>query len=203
LEFSIPLNKFEKKQMVIELHLKSKNYREIAKLVHISFRDIKQIIKAYEKKVELQKKKDENNQQSTTKKLSLSSRAFKLFSDGKSSTEVVIELDIQPEKVERLWHQFLKSERMEDCYEFFQEFQYDIPILLSINNFMKRNNVSAKNIVNILRTANDVINLNQRISNLKAEIEKLEQMKKDYSSQILPPMQPLPRHPSSWNDYHY
>ena len=33
----------------------------------------------------------------------------------------------------------------------------------------------------MLRTAKDVINLNQMISNLKAEIEKLKQIKNNYS----------------------
>jgi len=47
---------------------------------------------------------------------------------------------------------------MGECYDFFQECQYDIPTLLSINNFIKRNNIYGKDIANVLRTANDVIN---------------------------------------------
>jgi len=117
-----PFNKFEKENRVIELHLAGKTIREIAPEVHMSFRDISKIMKAYDKKILLQqnKKEGQENNQPTTKKVSLSSRAFKLFSDGKSSTEVVIELDIPPEKVEILWHQFLKSERMGECYDFFR-----------------------------------------------------------------------------------
>ena len=46
---------------------------------------------------------------------------------------------------------------------------------------MKRNNIYGKDIVNVLRTANDVINLNQTILNLKTEIEKLKQTKNNYS----------------------
>jgi hypothetical protein len=41
--------------------------------------------------------------------------------------------------------------------------------------------VYGKDIVNVLRTANDIINLNQNYSNLKAEIEKLKQNKNNYS----------------------
>ena len=91
---------------------------------------------------------------------------------------------------------------MEECYDFFQEYQYDLPVLFSINTFLGRNDINGKDIVNVLRTANDVINLNQTILNQKTEIEKLEQMKKKYSFQLLPPMQPLPRYPS-WNSYYY
>lgn len=90
---------------------------------------------------------------------------------------------------------------MEDCYEFFQECQYDIPTLLSINNFMKRNNVYGKDIANILRTAKDVINLNQMYSNIKNEIEKSRQLKNNlqYSQNYyLPPLRPLPNR-TNWN----
>ena len=41
LEFSIPLNKFEKEKKVIELHTKEgKTLKEISQVVHMSFRDI-------------------------------------------------------------------------------------------------------------------------------------------------------------------
>jgi len=46
---------------------------------------------------------------------------------------------------------------------------------------MKRNNVSNRAILNVLRTANDVNKLNQIYSNLKTEIEKLKQTKNNYS----------------------
>jgi len=180
LEFQ-SFNKFEKEKRVIELHKEGKTLKEIAQVAHMSFRDIPKIIKAYEKKIRLETKKEDKPSNQKSKKPHISSRAFKLFSDGKSSTEVVIELDIPPEKVEKLWSQFLKSERMGECYDFFQECQYDIPTLLSINNFMKRNNISGKNIANVLRQAKDVINLNQTYSNLKTEIEGLKQMKNKYS----------------------
>ena len=196
----IPLNKFEKEKRVIELHLAGKTIREIPKEVHISFTPISNIIKAYDRKITLQAKRKENNQNVQIKKPFLSSRAFKLFSDGKKPTDVVIELNIQPEKVEKLWSQFLKSERMEECYEFFQMCQYNIPTFLTIDNFMKRNNISGPDIANVLRKANSVISLNQTILNLKGEIEKLKQLKNNYSLnqktnyQQPVPLGPLPRY---------
>jgi uncharacterized protein YerC len=179
--YEIPLNKYEKEKKVIEMHLAGKTIREISKELHMSFTPISKIIKAYERKKELQAKREENNQNGQIKKPSISSRAFKLFSDGKKPTEVIIKLDIPPEKVEKLWSQYLKSERMEECYDFFQDCQYDLPSLLSINTFLGRNNIYGKDIVKVLRTANDVVNLNQTLSNLKIEIEKLKQTKNNYS----------------------
>ena len=200
LEFPI-LNKFEKEEKVIELHKAGKTLKEVAPIVHMSFRDISKIIKAYEKKVKLQQAKKENNQQPTIKKLSLSSRAFKLFSKGKTPTQTLIELNSSPEKVDRLWSQFLKSERMEDCYDFFQMCQYDLPTLLSINNFMKRNNIDGKNILNILRQTKTIRNLQLNQVHLQNEIIKLQQTKNNISLNQnimrhppLVPLGPLPRY---------
>ncbi len=203
----ILLFKFEKEKRVIELYLQDKTIREIAKEVHMSFRDISNIIKRYNRKIRAQQNNKEDGQ---TKKLSLSTQAFKLFHEGKKPIDVKCELDIPYEKIRKFWSQFLKLTRMEECYDLYTEYSQEIPTLLSISNFIKRNNVSGKDIPNVLRTANDVNNLNQYYSNLKAEIEKSEQQirKNNYidsqnTNYQLPPMQPLPRYPSSWNGYYY
>lgn len=83
---------------------------------------------------------------------------------------------------------------MGECYDLYTEYKYEIPNLLSIGTFMKRNNVAGNNIANVLNKANDVINLNQIYSNLKIEIEKLKQMKNNYSlnqnTNYEPPLRP-------------
>ena len=190
------MNKFEKEKKVIELHSKEgKTLKEIAPIVHMSFRDISKIIKAYERKKELETKRKVRNQSSLPKKPPINTQAFKLFRDGIKLTDVAIDLEIPADKAEKLWSQFLRLEKMEDCYEFYQDNSYDIPTFLSINNFIKRNNISGKDIVNVLRTANNVNNLNQTYSNLKAEIEGLKQTKNNYllnqNTNYLPQILPL------------
>jgi uncharacterized protein YerC len=197
------LNKFEKHALVIRLLKEGKTYREICHIAHIAPRDINSISKKYEQQKRLENnKRKENNQQSTQpKKPPICTQAFKLFSDGKKLTDVAIDLEIPARKALELWSQFLKLERMEDCYEFYQEYSYDIPRFLSIATFMKRNNISGNDVVNVLREANDVINLNQIISNLKAEINRLKQTKNNYSlnQNMQPvPLGPLPRY-YNWN----
>ncbi|HEY6587298.1 MAG TPA: hypothetical protein VIY98_03305, partial [Nitrososphaeraceae archaeon] len=164
---------------------------------------ISNIIKACERKKELQAKREKSNQASQPKKPSISSQAFILFKEGKQIDEVKVLLDIPFKFAIKYWVQYLKSTRMYECFEFYQDHSYDIPTFLSINTFLERNDIYGKDIVNVLREANDVINLNKIISNLKTEIEKLEQMKKKYSFQLLPPLQPLPKYPSPWNSYYY
>lgn len=171
MEFSIPLNKFEKEKKVIELHKQGGTIRDIAPVVHMSFRDISKIRKTYDKKVRLQQtKKEQENTQTPTKKQSLSIQAFVLYRQGKKIDEVKVLLDIPFRKAMIFWKQYLKSIKMYECYEFYEVFRYDLPTLLPISNFMKRNNVSGSNIVHILRTATEIQRLNEIYLNLKTEL---------------------------------
>jgi len=178
----IPLNKFEKRDLIIKLHKEGKTYRDICRIAHVSPRDIKPIAKEYERKKRLgNNKRKENTHEPTTKKLSKSSQAFVLYQEGKKIDEVKVLLDMSFKFALKYWAQYLKSIRLYEAYEFYKEHSYDIPRLLSINNFLERNDIYGKDIVNVLSTANDVINLNQTIINLKAEIERLKQTKNNYS----------------------
>src|ERR671910_694083 len=187
--FETPLSKFEKEERVIELHKDGKTIRQIAPIVHMSFRDISKIIKAYDKKIiieQTKKEKQKENNQQIPKKLSISSQAFTLFKEGKKLDEVKILLNIPFKISQRYWKQYLKSIGMYECFEFYEVWQYDLPSLLSISSFMKRNNVSGTDILNVFREAKDVLNL-------RAEVERLKQIKNNYAlnqntnrQQILP-----------------
>ena len=194
MEFTI-LNKFEKEQKVIELHSKEgKTLKEIAKIVKMSFRDISKIIKAYERKITLQAKRKENNQNGQIKKPLISTQAYKLFRNGKKLTDVAIDLEIPAKRALRLWSQFLRLERMYESYEFYKDFQYDIPRLLTINNFIKNNHININNLADVLREAKNIHGLQLHISILKHEIETLEETKIGYSLRPLEPLGPLPRY---------
>ena len=199
----IPLNKFEKRELILRLLKEGKTYREICHIAHVSPRDIKPIAKEYERKKRLETniRKEKKNQ---TKKPSISSQAFILFKEGKQIDEVKVLLDIPYKLAIGYWSAYLESIRMFEAFEFYQENSYDMPTFLRINNFLKLNNVYGKDIVNVLRTANSINNLNQTILNLRGEIEKLKQTKNNYSLnqktnyQQPVPLGPLPRY-YNWN----
>jgi hypothetical protein len=190
----IPLNKFEKRELILRLLKEGKTYREVCHIAHTSPSQIKPISKEYERKKRLETKKGEKKNQ--TKKPSISSQIFILFKEGKKIDEAKVLLDIPFKLAIRYWVQYLKSIRMFESFEFYQDHSYDIPTLLSINTFMKRNNIFGKDIVNVLRSANDVINLNNCISNLKSECETWQRVKNNYYNA---PLEPLPR----INPYHF
>ena len=50
----IPLNKFEKRDLILRLLNEGKTYREICHLAHVCPRDIKPIAKEYERKKRLE-----------------------------------------------------------------------------------------------------------------------------------------------------
>ena len=70
---------------------------------------------------------------------------------------------------------------MYECYEFYQECQYDLPTFLSINNFIKRNNAYGKDIAKVLKEAKTIANLQLHLVIIKNEIERLKQMKNSYA----------------------
>jgi hypothetical protein len=75
----------EKERYVIYLHQKHKSYREIARVVHVSFSDISKIIREHYGYPEPQK--DESQ-------LSNETRALKLFDENKRPVDVAIQLGI-------------------------------------------------------------------------------------------------------------
>jgi DNA-binding HxlR family transcriptional regulator len=96
------LSKAEKEEVVIQLYKENKSFREIAALMHMSFRDISTITK----KVELQAERERGYVLEDTQPKSPESRAFKLFSEGKSPIEVAIALDEPGDRVRAIYREY-------------------------------------------------------------------------------------------------
>jgi hypothetical protein len=200
--YQIPLNKFEKEKRVIALHLEGKTIRDIAKEVKMSFRDISKIIKAYDKKVRLENKTKEqegNNQETTTKKLSLSSQAYGLFLNGKTPVQVAMDLNLDFQKVRRYWTEFLRLQNMKDLYNIYIDNEYHLDYLLYIYFFMLRNKIPKTDCEIVLQNAGTVITLNNSISNLKLECETWQRVKYNHDNA---PLEPLPKK-INWNYHNY
>jgi hypothetical protein len=107
LEEKMVLSREEKERMVLELYYnKGYTYRQITKELRMSPNQIREIIKRHEEKNEAIANKK--------KVLSLSSQAFKLFSEGKSNVQVTIKLDIPPEHVTQLRLQYWRLQNQDD-----------------------------------------------------------------------------------------
>jgi hypothetical protein len=87
------MNREEREEYVIQLWKAGRTVRQIAELVHMSFRDIGAITN----KVKLQAARERGYAAEDTDPKSSESQVFKLFSDGRSPVEVGIRLDLAGE----------------------------------------------------------------------------------------------------------
>ncbi|MDQ3971453.1 MAG: hypothetical protein M3227_07175 [Thermoproteota archaeon] len=91
----------ERKKCVIDLYFNQhKTYAEIAEIERISPRDIHAIIK--EEQARRQKYKDQQRQEE------VSSKAYKLFSEGKRPVQVAITLNLRESVISKLYREYLK-----------------------------------------------------------------------------------------------
>jgi len=92
----------EREQYVIQLWKAGRTVRQIAELVHMSFRDIG----AVTNKVKLQADRERGFITGDSEPKSKESQAFKLFSEGKSPIEVAIALDEPGDRVRAIYREY-------------------------------------------------------------------------------------------------
>ena len=196
----ILLNKFEKEKRVIALHfVEGKTIRDIAKEVHMSFRDISKIIKEYRRKQVKRENTNKNNATSTKKQLRCN-KAYALFLNGKTPVQASIDLQIDFDEVRKYWTQFLLLQNMKDLYNIYIDNEYHLDYLLAIYFFMLRNKIPKKDCEIVLRNAHTVINLNNSISNLRLECETWQRVKNNHDNA---PLEPLPKINRYYPNYHF
>jgi hypothetical protein len=104
----------ERKNRVIGLYFNQhKTYAEIAQIERISPRDIHAIIK--EEKAIRPKYKDQQQQEE------LSSKAYKLFSEGKRPVEAAITLNLGQPEATKLYREYWKLKRLYTLYLVYEE----------------------------------------------------------------------------------
>lgn len=100
------LNKTEKENLVIELLNKGLNIKQISKQAHVSFTDIANIKRKVTGEV------DGKYDNSRSKPLSLQSRSFQKFLEGKTLVDVAIELDSTTQEVMDIFSDYLILKNM-------------------------------------------------------------------------------------------
>ena len=95
------LNKYDKEQLVIELHSQGKTIRQIAAAAHLSFSDIGTIIRR-----EDGHDKDDDIETKDLKNKTKTTQALHLFKSGKKPIDVAIELDISANEMEDMLQEY-------------------------------------------------------------------------------------------------
>ena len=93
------LNKKEKEELVVKLHQENKTIRQIAEILHMSFKDIGSIIRRIDGK-------DDDDEGIDLSKKSKTTQAMYLFKSGKKPLEVAIDLDISASEIEDILQEY-------------------------------------------------------------------------------------------------
>jgi hypothetical protein len=171
----LDMNRTEKEQYVIQLYKENKSTREIAGLVHMSFRDIGAITKKAKLEADGERGPSEDTDKDIKSK-SKTTHAIKLFSEGNSPVEVAIALDIQTHQVMTIYREFWQLEGMYGLAQICEEAKYDVHDLLRLHRIAKVRGMEKQDIANVLDLVknNQLQILQSRAEYLRYEINMLE-----------------------------
>ena len=159
------LTRQEKEKLVLDLYNQGKTYREIAKEARMCPRDIGVIVNKAVREQELKTdhRNDKENQDTNNsaekelkdQELSLSTRAYKLFSKGKALVEVAVALNLGEAEVTRYYKEYLKLKQSHGLYSAYEEIEGEIEPFLKLYELSKAADMDTKQVVNLLEIANN------------------------------------------------
>jgi archaellum component FlaC len=136
----------------------------------MSFRDIGSILNNAD---EAQRK--EQDQQQEQQQLSLATRAYKLFSEGKTPIEVAVALNAKESEITRFYKEYCKLNQMHNLNTVYEELNGDIIPFLKLYRSARAADMSEEHVVNLLRVANDNLPaVEHRYERLEQEVNSLE-----------------------------
>jgi hypothetical protein len=158
------LTRQERERLVLELYNQGKTYREISKEARISPCDIGVILnKAVQEKDEREEgiKQQHNinsknqNQEHEQQQLSLSTQAYKLFSNRKAPLEVAIALNLSESEATKFYKEYWKLKQLHNLNMVYEELKGDIEPFLKLHKLSKAKGMGVKQVVNLLEIANN------------------------------------------------
>ena len=156
------LTRHERERLVLDLYYnQGKTYREISKEARISPRDIRVILnKVIEEKAEGSKEEQDNinsknHNQKHEQRLSLSSQAYKLFSDRKTPLEVAIALNLRESEATKFYKEYWKLKNLDNLNIVYEETKGDIEPFLKLYRLSKAAGMNVQQVVNLLKIANN------------------------------------------------
>jgi hypothetical protein len=176
------MNREEREEYVVQLYKENNSIREIARLVHMSFRHIGAIIN--KEKLEA----DRARGYTTIEEPKLpESKAFKMFSEGKSPIEVAIALDEPGDRVRAMYREYWELSGRYELAQLYDQAKYYIPSLLRLNKIVKGLGMEENDVIKVLELAkhNELERLQWKVEYLRNEIGMLEVQKTNCTNHIL------------------
>jgi plasmid maintenance system antidote protein VapI len=165
------MNLEEKKNLVIQLHQEGKTQREIAQVAHMSVRDISRIIRKLEG-IPLEEK-------------SVETKALDLFYQGKKPIEVAVELNLNAQKISKLYKDYLKLEGFHKLVSVYEEIHDNLSLFLKLYYAVIQNGIKPNEIVNLVKNSNELTILKTAIQIKRYELYSTEEKIKQYQAQLM------------------
>ena len=140
------LSREEKEKIVLDLYYnKGYTYRDIARELRMSPNQIREIIKRHEEK---------NDAIANKKKmLSLSSQAYKLFSEGKTNVQVAIKMDLPQEQITQFRLEYCRLQNQDELESLYALTKGKVSILWKIyKELMTIGGLSIEEVASMMNT---------------------------------------------------
>src|SRR6476469_53877 len=136
------LTRQEKEQRILDLYNQGYNTRWIAQETHTSFRDIGTILKKEAKEKEIGEQQAEQ--------LSISTQAYRLYSEGKASLQVAIELQLKADEAIEYQKEFWRLMQHNNLNQIYQELKDDILSFVNLHKLIKAAGMDVKHVNRLL-----------------------------------------------------
>ena len=158
------LTRQEKEKLVLDLYYnQNKSYHQIAKEARICPRDIKAILEKTVKAMEL---KDS---------MSVSSQAYKLFSERRTLAQVAIALNLREPEVTKFYMEYCKLTQLDSLCRIYDKIKDDIHHFVNLYILSKVARMNTQEVVKLLTIANnDLPSVEYRCEKLKREEASLQ-----------------------------
>ena len=168
------LSREEKEKLVLDLYYnKGYTYRQIAKELKMSPNQIRDIIRRHEEK--------DNAIANRKRELSLSSKAYKLYSKGKNRAQVAIMLDIPEPQATQFHLEYFRLTGQDELISLYARTKGKLSSLLKLFDELARNRgMSIEHIANVVEISlHKLPNMESLYDQAKREAERLVE-KRDY-----------------------
>src|SRR5215467_1301269 len=179
----LDMNREEREEHVILLYKEGRTFKDIAKEMHMSFRDIGAIIN--KAKLQAERERGYTNDDIVTK--SPESKAFKMFLEGKSPVEVAIALDEPGDRVRAMYREYWELRGRHELAQLYDEAKKYLPSLLRLHKIVKDLGMKENDVIKVLELAkhNELERLQWKVEYLRNEVIVLEMEKWKSTNQIL------------------
>jgi predicted DNA-binding protein YlxM (UPF0122 family) len=168
------LSREEKEKLVLDLYYnKGYTYRQLAKELKMSPNQIRDIIRRHEEK--------DNAIANRKRELSLSSKAYKLYSKGKNRAQVAIMLDIPEPQATQFHFEYFRLTGQDELISLYARTKGKLSSLLKLFDELARNRgMSIEQIANVVEISlHKLPNMESLYDQAKREVERLVE-KRDY-----------------------